>query len=53
MTAIPEEDRRKGVVCSSAGNHAQGVAYVCELLKINATIFMPSSTPAIKKNAVK
>ncbi len=32
IISIPEEDRKKGVVCASAGNHAQGVAYVCELL---------------------
>ena len=53
ISSLSQQDLAKGVVCASAGNHAQGVAYVCELLKINATIFMPTTTPAIKLNAVK
>jgi threonine synthase len=41
-------ERRRGVVCASAGNHAQGVALVADLLGIRATIVMPESVPRIK-----
>ena len=43
----------KGIVCASAGNHAQGVAYSCNMLKINGKIFMPHTTPKQKVNQVK
>ena len=43
----------KGVVCASAGNHAQGVAYACAHLGIDAKIFMPQTTPKQKINQVK
>lgn len=46
-------DRARGVVCSSAGNHAQGVAFACEKLKIKGVIFMPATTPKQKVRAVK
>lgn len=46
-------DRARGVVCSSAGNHAQGVAFACEQLKIKGVIFMPATTPKQKVRAVK
>ena len=42
-----------GVVCASAGNHAQGVAYSCSKLGIKGTIFMPEPTPKQKVNKVK
>ena len=42
-----------GIVCASAGNHAQGVAMACAKLKVNGTIFMPSTTPNQKINKVK
>lgn len=42
-----------GVVCASAGNHAQGVAYACRVMKIKGTIFMPSTTPQQKVKQVK
>ncbi|MGX6979562.1 threonine ammonia-lyase IlvA [Vagococcus elongatus] len=42
-----------GVVCASAGNHAQGVAYTCNKMKVNATIFMPTTTPNQKISQVK
>ncbi len=45
---IEAEAREKGVVCASAGNHAQGVAYACAHLKIQAKIFMPKTTPKQK-----
>ncbi len=44
---------KNGVVCASAGNHAQGVAYSCNLLKIKGVIFMPTPTPKQKVNRVK
>lgn len=43
----------KGVVCASAGNHAQGVAYSCNYLKVQGTIFMPTTTPRQKVSQVK
>ena len=49
--AITQQDSAKlkrGVVCASAGNHAQGVAYTCHELKIAAVIFMPTTTPQQK-----
>ncbi len=43
----------KGIVCASAGNHAQGVAFACQSLKVNGTIFMPVTTPHQKIDQVK
>ncbi|PLN85099.1 threonine/serine dehydratase [Aspergillus taichungensis] len=48
MAHLTNEQRWKGVIACSAGNHAQGVAYSARKLKIPATIVMPSGTPAIK-----
>lgn len=53
ISNIPPEELKKGVVCASAGNHAQGVAYSCNLLKIHGKIFMPSTTPKQKVTQVK
>lgn len=50
---LPEDQLKCGVVCASAGNHAQGVAYTCQELKIPATIFMPTTTPQQKITQVK
>jgi len=52
MAHLTRDERWKGVVCSSAGNHAQGVAYSARKLKIPATIVMPSGTPSIKHTNV-
>ena len=38
---LTEEERARGVVTASAGNHAQGIAYCCNKFKIKGTIFMP------------
>lgn len=46
-------DKLNGVVCASAGNHAQGVALTCNTLKINADIFIPEQTPTQKVNRIK
>ncbi|UWX56206.1 threonine ammonia-lyase IlvA [Maribacter litopenaei] len=48
INSLKQEERRHGVVCASAGNHAQGVAFACRHLKIKATIYMPSVTPRQK-----
>ncbi|QXP52920.1 threonine ammonia-lyase IlvA [Cellulophaga sp. HaHa_2_95] len=46
--SLNADERKKGVVCASAGNHAQGVAFACNNLKIKGTIYMPSVTPQQK-----
>ncbi|MBL0191145.1 MAG: threonine ammonia-lyase IlvA [Saprospiraceae bacterium] len=51
--ALSTNEKNKGVVCASAGNHAQGVAFACNKLDINATIFMPVTTPQQKIKQVK
>ena len=48
ISCIPPEDLKKGVVCASAGNHAQGVAYSCARKKVKGMIFMPTPTPKQK-----
>ncbi|HEY8561832.1 MAG TPA: threonine ammonia-lyase IlvA [Pyrinomonadaceae bacterium] len=53
MAQLSEEAVRKGVVCASAGNHAQGVAYACRVMNIKGTIFMPTTTPNQKIKQVK
>jgi threonine dehydratase len=53
ISSLSEEERKKGVVCASAGNHAQGVAYSCSRLKIKGAIFMPAITPNQKLDKVK
>lgn len=53
ISHLSEEDRRRGVACSSAGNHAQGVALACFLLGIKGSIFMPTTTPKQKIRAVE
>ena len=50
---LSEEERVSGVVCASAGNHAQGVALACHKLGIKGTIFMPVPTPKQKFNQVR
>lgn len=50
---LSKEQRVSGVVCASAGNHAQGVALACQKLGIQGTIFMPVPTPKQKVNQVR
>jgi threonine dehydratase len=50
---LPQEDKQKGIIAASAGNHAQGVAMSAQKLGISATIVMPKTTPGIKIEAVK
>ncbi|MGT2742794.1 threonine ammonia-lyase IlvA [Streptococcus plurextorum] len=53
ISQLTAEEKARGVVCASAGNHAQGVAYTCNEMKIPATIFMPVTTPQQKIGQVK
>jgi threonine dehydratase len=53
IVSLSADEKEKGVVCASVGNHAQGVAYACNKLNIKATIFMPVTTPLQKTKQVK
>lgn len=53
MASLSDEEKKRGIVTASAGNHAQGVAYSCSHLKIHGTIFMPAVTPLQKIERVK
>ncbi|GMB09640.1 threonine ammonia-lyase IlvA [Thermolongibacillus altinsuensis] len=53
MKSLSEEERQKGIVCASAGNHAQGVAYSCRALGVHGKIYMPSTTPRQKVSQVQ
>ncbi|HQQ98008.1 MAG TPA: threonine ammonia-lyase IlvA [Cyclobacteriaceae bacterium] len=53
IQSLTAEQRRAGVVCASAGNHAQGVAFSCKKLNIHGVIYMPAITPKQKVNQVR
>jgi len=53
IARLTDAERKSGVICASAGNHAQGVALASHKLGINATIIMPRTTPEIKVQAVE
>ena len=53
IKSLSKEAIDKGVICASAGNHAQGFAYACNLLGIKGTVYMPSTTPKQKVEKVK
>ncbi len=53
ISSLSTEERESGVICASAGNHAQGVALSAQKLGIKAVIVMPKTTPEIKVNAVR
>src|SRR6188768_1841608 len=53
LTDLGEDERRRGVVGVSSGNHAQGVAWAAKRLGIPATIVMPRDAPAVKLDGVK
>ncbi|MDC3416248.1 threonine ammonia-lyase IlvA [Aquibacillus salsiterrae] len=53
MQSLSKKELEKGVVCASAGNHAQGVAYSCKALGVKGKIFMPTTTPRQKVNRVE
>ncbi len=53
IQSLTAEQRQRGVVCASAGNHAQGVAFSCKQLDIKGVIYMPAITPKQKINQVR
>ncbi len=53
MASLSQEERDRGVVCASAGNHAQGLAYACNAMQVTGVIFMPIVTPAQKVRKVR
>ena len=53
MSTLPPIIGEREIVCASAGNHAQGVAYACQLLGLKGYIFMPAQTPAQKVDKVR
>ena len=53
ISTLSEEDRNKGLITASAGNHAQGVAYAAKLFGVKAIVVMPTTTPLIKVNRTK
>ncbi|MGQ7946645.1 threonine ammonia-lyase IlvA [Flavobacterium sp. WC2509] len=53
MSSLTDTEKENGIVCASAGNHAQGVAYSCHLLKIMGKIYMPKTTPKQKVKQVQ
>lgn len=53
MSSLSKEELAKGVVCASAGNHAQGFAYSCKLLGVKGVVFMPVITPGQKISQTK
>lgn len=52
IASLADEERAKGVVCASAGNHAQGVAFACAALGVHARIYLPRTTPRQKRDRV-
>ena len=52
MATLSDTERQNGIVCASAGNHAQGVAFACRHLGIRGRIFMPATTPGQKLSKV-
>ncbi len=53
ISTLSKEEREKGLITASAGNHAQGVAYAAKIYGVKATIVMPTTTPLIKVNRTK
>ncbi len=52
IAQLPETDRLAGVVCASAGNHAQGVAFACQRLGVTGRVYLPGTTPRQKRDRV-
>ena len=53
ISGLTPQERTAGVVCASAGNHAQGVAFACRQLKIHGKVFLPSTTPRQKRARIR
>ncbi|HEX4219206.1 MAG TPA: pyridoxal-phosphate dependent enzyme, partial [Acidimicrobiales bacterium] len=52
ISSLTPDERRLGVTCASAGNHAQGVAYSCRMLGIHGKVFVPTTTPRQKRQRI-
>ena len=52
ISVLSADARARGVVCASAGNHAQGVAFACASLGVKATVYLPRTTPRQKRDRV-
>ena len=53
MVQLSEAERANGVVCSSAGNHAQGFAYACRALGVRGRVYVPAKTPKQKRDRIR
>lgn len=53
ISKLSDEEKKRGIIAASAGNHAQGVGYAAQMLGVKATIVMPETTPIIKVEATK
>ncbi|MDQ8043247.1 MAG: threonine ammonia-lyase IlvA [Solirubrobacteraceae bacterium] len=53
ISSLPPEERSRGVVCASAGNHGQGLAYACRQLEIRGRVFLPTNTPRQKRERIE
>src|SRR5579875_1222926 len=53
IASLTEEERRRGVISYSSGNHAQGVAYAARALGVKAVIVMPGNAPVVKRRATE
>ena len=53
ISSLTDTEKKQGIVCASAGNHAQGVAFSCNLLQIKGKIYMPKTTPKQKIKQVQ
>ena len=53
ISSLTDTERSLGVVCASAGNHALGVAYSCQLLGVRARVFLPTTTPRQKRQQIQ
>ena len=53
ISTLSEEEKAKGLITASAGNHAQGVALAAARQEVKATIVMPTTTPLLKVNRTK
>src|ERR1700734_2612695 len=53
LVQLSEEEFNSGVVCSSAGNHAQGFAYACRSLGVHGRVYVPAKTPKQKRDRIR
>ena len=53
ISRLTEDQRAAGVICASAGNHGQGVAWSCARLRIRGTVYVPSTTPRQKRDRIR